>query len=61
MQFWFADMVQLAFFILHTLVVFLTMEQQPLNPVSPAGSPTAGGTTIDGAVTRRMLLATEAA
>ena len=38
------------------------MEAQASNPGSAAGSPTAGGTTIDGAeLARRMLLATEAA
>ncbi len=38
------------------------MEPQPSNSASPARSPTAGGTTIDGAeLARRMLLATEAA
>ena len=38
------------------------MESQASNPASPAGSPTGGGTTIDGAeLARRMLLATEAA
>ena len=38
------------------------MESHASNAASPAGSPTGGGTAIDGAVlARRMLLATEAA
>ena len=38
------------------------LETHPLNPTSPAGSPTGGGAANDGAeLARRMILATEAA
>ena len=58
----FAGIVQLAFKLDSAYVWCHTMEPQPSNPGSAAGSPTAGGTTIDGAeLARRMLLATEAA